>query len=83
MREIMASLVTKTLSSSSLPVNSSATIYRSGFSSRALSSMYYTQHSHTTHTQARAHNATQAMLGKGERVRLEIEKRRKRDGNGI
>lgn len=43
MSEVMPSLLTKTLSSSSLPVNSSATTYRSGLSARACSSINYTQ----------------------------------------
>lgn len=40
MSDVMPSLVTKTLSSSSLPVNSSATTYRLGVTLLATSSMY-------------------------------------------
>lgn len=45
-KELMPSLVTKTLSRSSLPVNSSATTYRLGCNFLAASNMYCKKHSH-------------------------------------
>lgn len=45
-KELMPSLVTKTLSRSSLPVNSSATTYKLGCNFLAASNMYCKKHSH-------------------------------------
>ena len=45
-KELMPSLVTKTLSRSSLPVNSSATTYKLGCNFLAASNIYCKKHSH-------------------------------------
>lgn len=53
-KELMPSLVTKILSKSSLPVNSSATIYKLGCNFLAASNMYCKKHSHKCNRKRKA-----------------------------
>ena len=67
-KELMPSLVTKTLSRSSLPVNSSATTYKLGCNFLAASNMYCKKHSHKI-----TEREKQDGVAEGEEARLGMD----------